>query len=455
MFQTSTIPDYKMSSTSDNEPMTVAVVVVQWSKLTAKKRKRDQNPAPKTNLLFVLKKRDKEHLAAIHVLARALRCRQADIGLAGIKDSRAITYQFCTVSNVDSKQLLNAAASLAKQGIDIGPCREVAWRLEKGNLHGNHFVITLRNLLRICVVNGNEGTKPLDLTHLRKMVDRIRQGGFVNFFGVQRVGVPGAASIMGVRSFDIGRAILQCDFSKAIDLLMTGRLVTRGDDVESDDVVRFRQEWKTNSSDLNKCWKALPKGGKLLREQTVLQGLKRYGVDKPIEAFRCLHRNERTLWVGAYQSYLWNIAASERLRLYGVKVVQGDLVDVGGQVQLVTDEHLKGFNIYHVVLPLIGTSSMLPQNAVRAVYEDILTKDGISFPTTAPSEALPKGGYRHLLARCENLTFEVQETDAEESIRVASLSFVLTKGCYATSLLRELLVTTVDRTFTTSTGRLD
>lgn len=455
MFQTSTIPDFKLSPATTEEPVMVVVIAVQWSKQTGKKRKRDQDPASKTNILFVLRKSDKEHLTTIHTLARALRCRQADIGVAGIKDMRAITYQFCTVSNVNSKQLLNAAALLAKQGIDIGPPKEVPWRLEKGDLRGNHFQITLRNLRRIYVVNGIERTKPLNTDHFLMMVSRIRKEGFINFFGAQRVGVPGTASITGVRSFDIGRAILQCEFSKAVDLIMRGRLVTRGDDVESDDIVRFRQEWKNNSCDLDRCWKALPKGGKLLREQTVLQGLKRYGVDKPIEALRCLHRNERTMWVSSYQSYVWNIAASERLRLYGKKVVQGDLVDVEGHVELVNDANLKEFNIYHVVLPLVGTSSILPQNAVRSTFEDILKNDGISFPETAPSDALPKGGYRHLLARCENLEFEMQEKDTEQNIRVVTLSFGLTKGCYATSLLRELMVTTIDRTFITATDQLE
>jgi TruD family tRNA pseudouridine synthase len=450
MFQTSTIPDYKLSSGNTKEPITIVVVVVQWSRQTARKRKRDQDTFPKSNLLFVLRKRDKEHLTAIQTLVRALRCRQADIGLAGIKDMRAVTYQFCTVSNVAPNQLVRAGESLSKNGIDIGPLREVPWRLSKGDLYGNHFQITIRNMRRITVLSNQEGTKALDITHFRMMVDRIRQQGFVNFFGEQRVGVPGTASITGVRSFDIGRAMLQCDFTKAVDLIMTGRLVIRRDDVESIEVVRFRQEWQSNPRDLSKCWKVLPKGNKLLREQTVLQGLKRYGSDKPLEALRCLHHNERNFWVSAYQSYVWNIAATERLRVYGMNVVQGDLVDDGGHVKVVDDKDVNNFSIYQVVLPLVGTTTVYPQNAVRSKFEEILTKDGISFSETAPSESLPKGGYRHVLAKCNDLEFEIKETDTDERIRVVTLSFELPRGCYATSLLRELMVTTVDRTLTTS-----
>jgi TruD family tRNA pseudouridine synthase len=455
MFQTSTIPDYKMRSDDTEDPVTVVVVVVHWSRQIARKRKRDQRNSPESNHFFVVRKRGKEHLATIQTLVRVLRCRQADIGLAGIKDMHAVTYQFCTVSNVSSNQLKQAVESLSKNGIDVGPFKEVPWRLSKGDLYGNHFRITIRDMRRVTVANNQERTKALDIAHFQMLVDRIRKQGFVNFFGEQRVGVAGKASIVGVRSFDIGRAMLQCDFMKAVDLLMTGRLIVRGDDVENDEVVRFRQEWQNIPRDLNKCWKALPKGNKLLREQTVLQGLKRYGSDKPLEALRCLHHNERTFWVSAYQSYLWNIAATERLRVYGMNVVQGDLVDEGGHIKVVDEKDTNKFSIYQVVLPLVGTSTLFPQNAVRFKYEKILTGDGISFSKTAPSESLPKGGYRHVLAKCDDLAFEIRENDTDKSIRVVTLSFELPRGCYATSLLRELMVTTVDRTFSLSASQRD
>lgn len=40
-----------------------------------------------------------------------------------------------------------------------------------------------------------------------------------------------------------------------------------------------------------------PRSDALGRERTVLQGLKRYGKDKPLEAIRCLHFNIRLLWI--------------------------------------------------------------------------------------------------------------------------------------------------------------
>lgn len=57
------------------------------------------------------------------------------------------------------------------------------------------------------------------------------------------------------------------------------------------------------------------------------QGLKRHGPTAWKAALLSIPRNLRTLYGHAYQSYLWNAAASHRVATYGVQgAVAGDLV---------------------------------------------------------------------------------------------------------------------------------
>ena len=259
----------------------------------------------------------------------ACRCRQSDIGLAGIKDMHAVTFQFCTIANVSPQRVQNASLSLSSQGIQIGRIQQVDWVLNHGDLDGNRFEIVIRNVKRIQVENDkgicSEVKSPCEREHALSMVSRVSKRGFVNFYGEQRCGLPGQTAQVGVRSFDIGRALLQQDFAKAIDLLMAGRLVCHGEnDVESPEIRNARQVWR-ETKDAAKTINILPKGDVMARERIVLQGLKRYGSDNPLAALKCLPFSIRSFWINAYQSFVWNAMASERLKRFGTKVVKGDL----------------------------------------------------------------------------------------------------------------------------------
>ena len=458
LLDSTTIPDYPLTD-DVGERLTTAAIVVSWSKVMkrrmSKKRKLEQSgevgPTRREhNFLFVLQKNDLEHLAAFRLLARSLRCRQSDLQVAGMKDMKAITYQFCTVSNVSSKSIVSARKFLENQPVSIGPAREVDWKLKLGSLEGNWFQITTRDLRRVKVLNRREATVALDEAHLSAMIDRVRANGFVNFYGEQRVGIPGFSDTVGVRGCDIGRAMLQQNFEQAVDLLMTGRTFVRGYETESEDIRKFREVWKNSGGDPEKAWKALPRGNVLLRERAVLKGLKRYGKDKPLEALRYLNWNERMYYIHAYQSNVWNQVASKRLERYGPVVVEGDLVlarneDGTEHVKVVGGCELLSWTLRDVVLPLPGVGIDLPQNDVGGFYVETLKKHAVSISKDGPAEAVAKGSYRRLVADGGEINCELIEKDKNGEVHSATIAFKLPKGSFATMLLRELMVTTVTR----------
>jgi len=77
----------------------------------------------------------------------------------------------------------------------------------------------------------------------------IRENGFLNYFGEQRVGDAGERDEVGVRSCDIGKEIMKQDYKSVVNLIMTGRLLIRGKRTNSTDAWgRSRAAYVTNNS---------------------------------------------------------------------------------------------------------------------------------------------------------------------------------------------------------------
>ncbi|KAI2513719.1 tRNA pseudouridine synthase D (TruD) [Fragilaria crotonensis] len=446
-FETSTISDYKVA-----HGITTTALVLTWSKAALRIAASSYNgkSSPSCHLI-VLKKRQKEHLAAMQTLARILRCRQSDIGTAGIKDMHAVTYQFCTIRGVTPDRLWQANADLRQHGMEIGSVQLVDHFLQPGQLDGNRFVINVRDVKRVHVdvKDGRvrEDLRPCqeeDRDYILARADAVRKFGFVNFYGEQRLGIPGEREAVGVRSFDIGRAMLQGDFDKAVDLLMTGRLICRGvDDQENPSARMCRQIWKETDGNAEATYNALPKGESMTRERTVLQGLKRY--QNSLDALKCLHFRERSFWIHAYQSYVWNAMASMRLQRFGSNVVAGDLaIRDDDKVVVVSDDMVSSFCFSQIVLPLPGYNVQYPTNQMGDQYREFLENEKVSFEKGVQLEATAKGSYRRLVVSVNSLELDFVSSTSSAGVSF-QVSFDLPLGSYATMLLRELMVTTVVR----------
>ena len=465
LFETSTLTEKAPSSSKDNnddksaESATVSIAV-GWQRHALQKgnRKRKRNEVKEgetdpssmyPNLLCVIRKRQIEHLSMLHRMAQTIRYRQADIGLAGIKDMQAVTYQFCTFRDMKTHRILSRVVQLERQGIHLGNFYRVDWVLNNGDLDGNQFRICIRDIKRIKVSktgtqNATESLTECQTSHVAEMAERIRQTGFINFFGPQRVGAPGES---GATAFKIGQLMLQEDFKGAIDLLMMGRTTFhREGEQEGETARKVREIWK-ETGDPGAALDALGGGDLMPRERSVLKGLKRYGTDQPLQALQCLSHSMRTFWINAYQSYVWNQAASKRIAIYGPKVVKGDLYvekddHLMNNVKVIQDEALcTTISLDQLVLPLPGYRVCYPENEIGSIYENILRGDKVKFEKSALPEATAKGAYRRLIVLPGNIHAEVESDQTTNMI----LKFSLPKGSYATMLLREMMITTATR----------
>lgn len=452
--QTGTETDFIYDKNNDKK---TTCILVSWSRNainTARKRQK-KGSSPTQYTLCVIKKKQQEHLSMINNLTSCLKCKQTDIGLAGIKDMQAITYQYCTLRDVSIGRAIKANGRLERYNIELGSFSTVSEPLNTGNLKGNNFEIIVRDLKQVEVkkIDGKRYERFVGCSaqYISERVASMVKHGFVNFFGEQRVGEAGQGSFIGVRSYEIGHLMLKNDFAGAIDFLMKGRNKTKdGQFAEREEVRLVRNAYFTSNKDIDKTLSILPRCMGNSREKIVLKGLKRYGHDKPLDALKCLNFSVRTFWINAYQSYIWNKASTERIQRFGCCPIKGDLYkdSKSNEVKVVSDPSI--VSMTDVVLPLVGHNIIYPHNEIGSFIKTQLEMDGVDFKKDAIPEATAKGGYRNVIVKCDDLTWEKIEAGGDNQagsneVSSAIFRFSLPKGSYATVCLRELMLNTISR----------
>jgi tRNA(Glu) U13 pseudouridine synthase TruD len=138
-------------------------------------------------------------ITAVRKLANHLGVPYSAFRFAGIKDRYGITLQEVTADTcvVDTQRLLNSASPSSplfqKMHISRGVlCRQ---HLHSGELYGNRFTICVRNV-----------TAPA--TVVDEALRALEQGGFVNYFGLQRFGSGSVPSVVAGRCLLIGQRTL-------------------------------------------------------------------------------------------------------------------------------------------------------------------------------------------------------------------------------------------------------
>ncbi|KAF8927357.1 pseudouridine synthase [Dissophora ornata] len=358
---------------------------------------------------FCLFKENRETMEAVNFLTSSLRVPGKVFTFAGTKDRRGVTSQWVTGHKVKAERLLALNKSL--RNMRLGNFSYVPRGLKLGDLNGNRFMITLRNVL----VDSEE-------TLNRSMIS-LRDKGFINYFGMQRFGTG------SVGTHEVGATILKAQWDAAVDLLMKPRLG------EGPDLEKARKHWAEHK-DAKEALKLFPR--RWVAETQILWSFQKAGHQRDSwAALNNVPRNLRLMYVHAYQSYIWNHMVTERIRLYGSdKPVVGDLVaenkaalevsdDVederGGsgsrsehvRAKVLTEGDVDQYTIYDVILPMPGFDVIYPTHAIGEKYKELMAKDGLDpHNMRHPNKeySLP-GSYRAFLSKPENVEWEIMRYD--------------------------------------------
>ena len=404
---------------------------VKVTRKNSNKKQRFDSKAGYT--LFHLYKENTDTMEALNLFSKLMKIPVTRFSFAGTKDKRGVTVQQMVAKNVGDRRL--AGLNKRLRNMQLGNFKSVNDPLGLGDLKGNLFTVVLKDC------------KHEEKEKIQSSVYALSKSGFINYYGMQRFGTSSIAT------FEVGKAMLRQDWILAVDLIMNPR------DGDSEELNHAREEWK-NSKDAQKCQPLFPRF--CSSEHSILKYFATKNINDSAGAIQSIKREMRLMYVHSFQSFIWNLAASARVKL-GKQLIVGDLVkkDV---VTCVTDENISEYSFTDVVIPLPGSSVVYPEGEFGDIYRKIIDDNCFSMNDSLSNEYNLKGSYRKLICNVEDIQvsfksyrnpdlrlvpsdldllngidLEKDNMESDGENLAAILKFSLPSSSYATMCLREIM----------------
>ena len=342
---------------------------------------------------------------AISRIAQALRINPRAIGYAGLKDAHAVTVQMLSLGDVDPARV----RSLELSGIRVLDVSRHTNKLKIGHLRGNRFSVRVRDVSASA------------LPAAQAILDVLERRGVPNYFGEQRFGLRSDTHLLG-------RALVRRDAKGLVH-----RLVGMPHPAESPVVQYARQLF--DEGDLAASLAAWPHH--MENERRAVQCL----LDRPDNwerAARSVPAKMRKFFVSAYQSALFNRILARRLGTLG-QLQAGDLANIHGKraVFLVKDPAVEQPRADRLEIspsgPLYGFKMTMAQGVPGEMEQQVLEEEALVL------EDMRIWGMKMPGAR-RPLRIPLREVAIGEDEGLV-LSFSLPPGCYATTVLAEVMKT--------------
>jgi len=359
----------------------------------------------------------------VRMMSRSMGISRERIGFAGTKDKRAVTTQLMsfevpdgTLSKIDLKDVSIDNAYRAKRGIQIG------------DLIGNGFSITVKE----CAIPKERissaiGSVTADINAMK---------GFPNYFGVQRFGTSRPITHL------VGERLVRGDARGAVDVYLS-----KLSEHERPDTAEARK-LLADRSDLKEAIRTMP--DTMSFEKIMAEHLAAHP-DDDTGAISRLPVNLQMMFTHAYQSYLFNVMLSRRME-FGIPLnrpVEGDVViPVDGNrtpmqerpitvtaknIDLVERQVRSGKAF--ITITLFGTESVIGGGTMGEIERSVIEDEKLTnedFMITGLPHCSSKGSRREIICPVNDMRVSV----ADDGYTIA---FSLSKGNYATCLLREYM----------------
>ena len=412
-------------------------------------------PDNKKNILyFSLMKKNIDTVAAISYLSKMLHRSNKTLKFCGNKDKRGITTQkisaFNTLPN-EIEKIINSKNW--NKNISIGNYEFNEKELKLGMLKGNQFCVVLRFVDKNIEKNFNE------------IVNEINKNGFINYFGMQRFGVS------HVPTNQIGKFVIKKNFKMAfLNILNTDSVNNALKQIGKENIFDLFED-ENHMNFINDIMKIIPK---FTIEFKLLSNYKKSGKNSFQSSFSSLNKQLQVLYPHAYQSYIWNLCVSERIKKYGKKLIVGDIVKkhdslykeinqeevaeidndddndnnnnnneknnnnendnninnineesnkiFNDNFEYITESNISSYDFCDLVIPIVGYQVHYPKNDIKNFIEDLLKKDEITlndFKYNNNKNFNSPGYFRKVVEKpLKNITYEfLHHDEADEDLQ--------------------------------------
>ena len=161
-------------------------------------------------------------------------------------------------------------------------------------------------------------------------------------------------------------------------------------------------------------------------------------VDNPTDFVGALTRvplKLLSMYVHAYQSYLFNEVAAQYVKLKTKEVVE---LPYSTGVFVFPKKKIE-----NMVIPIVGFGAEFEKNEIYDLYQKLMEQEQVTtrnFIFKKIPHLSAEGSQRDLIALVENFTFRVEDDEKHRGMKKCTTSFSLPKGAYATIAIRMMFL---------------
>jgi tRNA pseudouridine13 synthase len=358
--------------------------------------------------LYRLEKRGWATLDALQALRRRWKIEPRRVSYGGLKDRHAQTVQYLTIFHGPRRHLQHHDVKVQYLGQTSRP-------YTSKDIRANRFRITLR------------GLDPHEVPAAQQALEEMRVDGIANYFDDQRFGSVGAGQTF------VAHALVQNRYEDALRLALAQPYAyDRGPQKQEKETLRAHWgDWAT-------CKTLLPRGH--------ARSLVDYLVSHPTDfrgAVARLRPDLRSLYLSAYQSYLWNrILALALTRLCRPEQLVPIELRLGKAPMHRRLDDAQRRELSRLSLPLPSARLKLDPGDPRApLIEAVLAEEGLTLhelKIKAFREPFFSKGERSALCLPAGLTYEASSDERSPERQKLVLAFDLPRGSYATLIVKRI-----------------